>query len=242
MTPPRRTRSARGQPPPAEQEALPGLPDIPNVVSAGSPAPRQVSRAGASDAAQLSFFGAEGATPTPLDLEGLLVSAGQVIRMGGTARVSIVVEASWRAAVLLTECADRGIAASWEPATVQGHLGVRTAYAAALAPLGTRWLRGAVKAPPPGLILDGRRLRLWLAAAGGPDGVDSFALRLGAGDGEAVWQAAGAALAVVGLPAVLLGPRAGGPALRIAGRRRLARLRELVGDPPRRAAPDAWPA
>ena len=82
---------------------------------------------------------------------------------------------------------------------------------------------------------------------------------------------AGAALAAVGLPAVLVGPRAGerrtppaeealdvespglpvpvqapkvitGPAYRITGRRRLARLAELVGERPPAAPADAWPA
>jgi hypothetical protein len=117
--------------------------------------------------------------------------------------------------------------------------------------LGSRWLRGAVKRPPEGFMLDGRRLRLWVAAAGSPDGAQAFALRLGTSDGagapgwrgsDEVWEAVGAALAGVGLPAVLLGPRAGGPLLRIVGRRRLVRLAELVGEPPGQAPPGAWPA
>jgi len=192
-------------------------------------------------ARQLSLFGVEAAAPAPLDLEGLLAGAGQVTRMGGTARVSVVVDAPWRVAVLLDECAARGLTATWEPATVEGHFGVRTAYSTVLAPLGTRWLRGAVKAPPEDFALDGRRLRLWIAAAGIPDGPHAFTLRLGPGDGEAAWHTVGAALAAVGLPAVLLGPRAGGPAYRTVGRRRLARLGELVGEPPPHAPPGTWP-
>ena len=46
---------------------------------------------------------------------------------------------------------------------------------------------------------------------------------------------------ILGLPATLLGPRAGGPAYRIVGRRRLGRLVELVGDPPVEAPAGAWP-
>jgi hypothetical protein len=118
---------------------------------------------------------------------------------------------------------------------------VRTAYSSALAPLGDRWLRGTAKAVPRGFALDGRRLRLWLAAAGAPDGPRGYTLRLGAGDGEQVWQAVGGALATAGLPAMMLGPRAGGPAYRLVGRRRMARLVELVGEPPRHAPPEAWP-
>lgn len=190
---------------------------------------------------QLSLFGVEAAPPTALDLEGVLAGAGQVTRMGGTARVSVVVDAPWRVAVLLEECASRGLSATWEAATVDGHLGVRTAYSAALAPLGTRWLRGAVKAAPRDFSLDGRRLRLWAAASGSPDGPRGYALRLGPGDGEATWKVIGAALSALGVPGELIGPRAGGPAFRTVGRRRLARLSELVGDPPRHAPPEVWP-
>jgi hypothetical protein len=189
---------------------------------------------------QLSLFGVEARPPTPLDLEGLLAGAGQVVRMGGTARVSIVVDQRWRARALLAEASMRGLAATVEASTVEGHVAFRTAYSAALAPLGTAWLRGAVKYPPAGFALDGRRLRLWSIAAGSPDGTYGFVLRLGASD-EPVWGPIGAALAGVGLPATLLGPRAGGPAYRIVGRRRLARLAELVGDAPAGAPAAGWP-
>jgi hypothetical protein len=188
---------------------------------------------------QLSIFGVEARPPSPLDLEGLLAGPGQVVRMGGTARVSVVLEEAWRVPVLLAECAVRGVPATCEPATLDGHLAVRTAYSAVLAPLGSAWLRGAVKHPPPGFALDGRRLRFWAIAAGAVDGA-AYLLRLSPSD-EPAWGAVGRALGAVGLQAVLLGPRAGGPGYRIVGRRRLARLAELVGDPPRGLPPDAWP-
>jgi hypothetical protein len=200
---------------------------------------------------QLSLFGVEGRPPNPIDLEGLLAGAGQVTRMGGTARVSIVVDAPWRAAVLRAECALRGLSATVEQSAVEGHVAFRTAYSASLAPIGARWLRGAVKHPPEGFTLDGRRLRLWAAAAGSPDGAQAYTLRLGASDAtrqpdfveeaEPLWNIVGAALAGAGLTAVLLGPRAGGPAYRIVGRRRLARLAELIGEAPPQAPPDEWP-
>jgi hypothetical protein len=192
-------------------------------------------------ARQLSLFGVEAQPPSPLDLEGLLAGAGQVVRMGGTARVSVVVDAGWRARVLLAECAERELAATCERSTVEGHLGFRTAYSTTLAPLGVAWLRGAVKYPPKGFALDGRRLRLWAAAAGSPDGAQAYVFALGVSDGAGVWGAVGAALAAAGLPAVLLGPRAGGPAYRIVGRRRLGRLAELVGEPPSHAPAGQWP-
>jgi hypothetical protein len=190
---------------------------------------------------QLSLFGVEASPPDAGDLEGLLAGAGQVVRLGGTARVSIVVDAAWRVRVLIAECELRGLTATWEEATVEGHFGVRTAYSTALAPLAVAWLRGAVKRPPADFGLDGRRLRLWLAAAGSPDGPGAFSLGLGASD-ERCWEPVGAALAAVGVPAVLLGPRAGGPAYRILGRRRLTRLAELVGEAPEEAPDGAWPA
>src|SRR5690348_2900448 len=184
---------------------------------------------------QMSLFGVEARPATPLDLEGLLAGAGQVTRMGGTARVSIVVDEPWRAAALRAECALRGLTSSIEKAPAEEHLAFRTAYATALAPLGVRWLRGAVKQPPGDFTLDGRRLRLWVIAAGRPDGNQAYFLRLGPSDAtrlaaaapepaeavlgrasggwpdfvttaEPVWDKVGAALAAAGLPAVLLGP------------------------------------
>jgi len=190
---------------------------------------------------QLSLFGVEATAPDALDLEGLLAGAGQVVRMGGTARVSTVVDAAWRVRALLSEFTLRGLAASWEPSTVEGHFGVRTAYATSLAPLGVAWLRGAVKLPPPGFALEGRRLRLWVIASGERDGASGYMLKLGPSD-EPAWGPVGAALATAGLAAALLGPRAGGPAYRIVGRRRLARLVESVGEAPPEAPPGAWPA
>ena len=187
---------------------------------------------------QISMIGVEAAAPEPADLEGLLAGPGQVVRMGGTARVSVVVTEAWRALALRREFAARGLVGT-QVATVDEHIGVRTAYAAVLAPLAAAWLRGAVKAPPPRLLLDGRRLRLWAIAAGHRDN-QGFVLRLGPSD-ESSWAPVGAALAWVGLPAALVGPRAGGPAYRIIGRRRLRRLVELVGDPPPDAPPETWP-
>jgi hypothetical protein len=189
-------------------------------------------------ARQLSLFGVEATDPGPADLAGLLAGPGQVERMGGTARVSVVVDAAWRVHVLAAELAARGLAASWL-STVDDNLVVRTAYTTALAPLGAAWLQpraggvaalprfalvklatgagtvpidplgvgldGAIKRPPPGFYLDGPRLRLWVAAAGTAEPL-GFLLRLGPSD-EASWDPVGAALAAIGLPAVLVGPR-----------------------------------
>ncbi|MEU9510458.1 hypothetical protein AB0D32_29735 [Micromonospora sp. NPDC048170] len=187
----------------------------------------------------MTFFGAEAADPSLADLAGLLAGPGEVVRMGGTARLSVVVDAAWRVHVLVAELALRQVAATWE-ATTDGRHAVRTSYARTLKPLAMAWLRGAGKRPPAGLHLNGRRLRLWLAAAGVAE-PSGFLLRLGVAD-EECWEPVGGALDAVGLSGVLLGPGEGGPAYRITGRRRLARLAELVGDPPAAAPATAWPA
>lgn len=190
---------------------------------------------------QLSLFGAEAATPAAGDLAGLLAGPGQIVRMGGTARVSVVVEDRWRAAVLVAEMRLRGLAATCV-STVDEHIGVRTAYSAVLAPLANEWLRGAVTLPPAEFTVDGRRLRLWMAAAGyvEPQGV---VLRMGRAD-DASAKLIRRELAVVGLAGEVLrsaGPGGMGPALRIAGRRRLARLAEMVGDRPDVTPVECWP-
>nr|QLK01150.1 hypothetical protein HZU44_01870 [Micromonospora carbonacea] len=189
---------------------------------------------------QLSLFGAEAADPSVADLAGLLAGPGEVSRMGGTARLSVVLDSAWRVHVLVAELGRRGVAATWE-ATADGRHLVRTSYASTLAPLALAWLAAEdVKRPPAGFHLNGRRLRLWVAAAGAAD-PPGFLLRLGATD-ERCWGPVGAALAAVGLPAVLLDAQAGGPAYRITGRRRLARLADLIGDRPPTAPAADWPA
>ncbi|MGB2568817.1 hypothetical protein ACPFP2_10245 [Micromonospora citrea] len=189
---------------------------------------------------QLSLFGTEAADPSVADLAGLLAGGGEVVRMGRTARLSIVVDAAWRVHVLVAELRSRGLAASWE-ATEDQRFAVRTSYARTLAPLATAWLAGpAGRRPPAGFHLNGRRLRLWLAAAGAGD-PSGFLLRLAEDDRE-WWPTLRAALAAVGLPVAVLEPETGGPAFRVTGRRRLLRLAELVGERPSTAPPESWPA
>jgi len=191
---------------------------------------------------QLSFFTAGSQPPSVADLEGLLVGAGQIVRIGGTARVSVVVDELWRAEALLVAYAERGLPGEPAP-TVDGLTSVRTPFSRQLLPVVDRWVHGAMKAMPPRWLLDGPRLRLW-AIAGGRADAHGYLLRLGSSD-LGVWEPAGAALAAAGLAATFLGPRAEGPAYRIVGRRRLGRLREYVGEPPpgAQAGPQAadWP-
>jgi hypothetical protein len=186
---------------------------------------------------QPSLFGVVATAPTAADLAGLLVAPGALRRMGGTAQVSIEVDAAWRVHALLAELAVRELPGTWEAAGV-GYL-VRTAFTTRLVPLAGAWEHG----PPAGLHLNGPALRLWVAAAGtgSPDG---YLLRLGAAE-DPDRPAVGAALSAAGLSAALVLPGtagvAGAPAYRITSRRRLARLAELVGDPPPAAPAEAWP-
>jgi hypothetical protein len=64
---------------------------------------------------QLSIFGAETTEPSPADLAGLLAGPGRLDRMGGTARVSVRVDAAWRVHVLVAELVRRGLVVSWVP-------------------------------------------------------------------------------------------------------------------------------
>jgi hypothetical protein len=64
---------------------------------------------------QLSIFGAETTEPSPADLAGLLAGPGRLGTMGGTARVSVTVDAAWRVHVLVAELVSRGLVVSWVP-------------------------------------------------------------------------------------------------------------------------------
>lgn len=184
---------------------------------------------------QPSLFAADARDPVPEDLAGLLAGPGELGRMGGTARVDVPVDAGWRVHVLVAELARRGLPASWQPD--RDRYRVATAYTTRLLPLARAWRDG----PSAGLHLAGHALRLWVAAAGSPS-PDGYLLGLGARPDQPRWSAVGAALSAAGLAAALLVPAGAVPAYRITGRRRLARLAELVGDPPPTAPPGAWPA
>jgi hypothetical protein len=195
------------------------------------------------------------------DLEGVLLGPGQLARMGGTARLSVVVDHPWRQAALIAAFRERGIPGE-AASTEGGQPAVRTPFVAALGPAARSWAKGAVKNVPDDFNLDGQRLRLWAIAAGRQDGT-GYLFTLGAHDAPNVWSSAGSALAVAGLPGNFLqhgarsdtpvevspdatpepghGRAPDGPAYRVSGRRRLARLAELVGDPPPGADPADWP-
>jgi len=199
---------------------------------------------------QVSLFSAQANPAGVQDLAGLLCAQGQVQGFGrGTAaRVSIVVAEQWRAIEIGRACAEREMPTE-RGSTGEDHYWVRTAFVAGLLPLAGAWTpggwtpgvgtRGAVKAVPDGWQLGGAALRLWTLAGGTPDG-RGYLLELDP-HAPGTHLPLAAALAAAGLAATLLGSRAGRPALRVSGRRRMSRLAEMVGEAPPRAPSGHWP-
>ncbi len=188
---------------------------------------------------QLSFFSAESVPPAVADLTGVLAAAGQVVMVGGGARLSVVVEELWRATALADMMTDAGLDAEITRTEEDTPL-VRTAVDVRLVGIATDWTRGAVKTVPPQWLPGPRELRAWTLAAGVPE-ADRYLLGL---DPHApdTHSPLASALMRVGIAPTLIGTRGSRPALRISGRRRLSRLVENVGEPPADSeALSAWP-
>jgi len=188
---------------------------------------------------QLSFFSAESVPPAVADLTGMLAAAGQLVTVGDGARLSVVVDAVWRAAALADMIVAAGVQAEIARTEEDTPL-VRTAVDVRLLPLAAQWTRGAVKTVPAAWLPGPRELRAWTLAAGYPE-ADRYLLGL---DPHApdTHSPLASALMRVGIAPTLTGTRGARPALRISGRRRLSRLVETVGEPPEGAeALAAWP-
>ena len=178
---------------------------------------------------QLSFFSAESVPPAVTDLTGVLAAAGQVVTVGAGARLSVVVDALWRAAALADMMAAAGLQAEITRTEEDTPL-VRTAVDVRLVGLAADWTRGAVKTVPSQWLPGPRELRAWTLAAGVPE-ADRYLLGL---DPHApdTHSPLASALMRVGIAPTLIGTRGARPALRISGRRRLLRLVENVGEAP----------
>lgn len=188
---------------------------------------------------QLSFFSAESVPPAVTDLTGMLAAAGQVVTVGGAARLSVIVDAVWRAAALADMIVAAGLQAEITRTEEDTPL-VRTAADPRILPIAAQWTRGAVKTVPAQWLPGPRELRAWTLAAGVPE-ADRYLLGL---DPHApdTHSPLASALMRVGIAPTLIGTRGGHPALRISGRRRLSRLVENVGEPPEGTeAFAAWP-
>lgn len=218
-----------------------------------SPATRPTGRA---PNRQLSLLAGDVAPPGVTDLEGLLCGTGHVVRGSGAtadaARISVLVDDPWRVAAMEEQLDALGLLDPSQPSPTPSRpqaISVRTRFDPRLLPVARRWARGATPVAPAPLHLDGHRLWWWAVSAGTsePDtgrrsgAMRAFRLRL-APSAPKRWAPAGAALAEVGVPGIFLGPRADGPAYRLVGSRRLARLADLVGEPPAGAPASAWPA
>ena len=188
---------------------------------------------------QLSFFSAESVPPAVADLTGMLAGPGQVVLIGGGARLSVVVEELWRARALAEMISEAGLEPEITRTEEETPL-VRTAVDVRLTGIATDWTRGAVKTVPPQWLPGPRELRAWTLAAGVPE-ADRYLLGL---DPHApdTHSPLASALMRVGIAPTLIGTRCHRPALRISGRRRLSRLVENVGEPPDEIeALSAWP-
>lgn len=199
---------------------------------------------------QPTLWSADARNPDVADLDGLLAGPGHIAVRGAAARIGVVVAPSRADRLAARMRAELGPEA--EITVIVGELGlaVRTPWLAELRPVAEAWQLGSVTRPPPGWMLDGARLRWWCLAAGSGGhrgseaeaggGAPAYSLLLGPNN-EIAWPAIGAAMSAVGIAGAFIGPRAGGPAYRVVGQRRLHRLRELVGDPPQGVPEAEWP-
>lgn len=184
------------------------------------------------------MFSAEARPPQVSDLAGLLCGPGQLTRFGAgdQARLSIVLPDPARAPAIAAACAATGIAVT-AVRTDSGGVALRTAFRCDLVGLARAWMRGSVKCVPEGWQLDGPALRMWALAAGRPDERGGYLLGLDPHAPETHLPLIAAATRA-GLPPARDGR---GPALRISGTRRVARLVELVGPVPPGTATAEWP-
>ncbi|MDT5225229.1 MAG: hypothetical protein QOG19_2636, partial [Mycobacterium sp.] len=109
---------------------------------------------------QLSFFAAESVPPAVGDLCGLLAAPGQIVLVGAGARLSVVVDESWRAEALAEMIRAAGLIPEITRTDEDTPL-VRTAADPQLCTIAREWTRGAVKTVPPRWLPGPRELRAW---------------------------------------------------------------------------------
>ena len=198
---------------------------------------------------QLSFFSADLTPPQRDDLGGLLAAHGQLVRAASGVRLSILLDSEWRALALRRELRVRDVQADISQVD-DGEWLLASERTIELSDLQRDWVRGAVKSVPVDLRADVGFLRCWVLAAGrvapmgpaGPGSPSDSGYLLGLDSrAEGTHEPLAALLARTGVTAALVGVRAGGPALRVLGRRRVGRLAEMVGTPPPEAPREAFP-
>lgn len=187
----------------------------------------------------MSLFSAETDDAAIDDLAGLLATHGQSVHTQIGARISVVVPELWRAQAICRDITAIGIAAEVSESE-EGSPLARSEANPRLTALHRRWSSGAVKSVPDGWTPSPRALRLWVLAAGRPEGIH-YVLGL---DPHAPDTHAPLATSLmrVGMAPTLVGAQGRQPALRITGRKRRTRLLETVGAPPQDpTARAAWP-
>lgn len=187
----------------------------------------------------MSLFSAETDDAAIDDLAGLLAAQGQSVHTQVGARVSAVVADLWRAQAICRGIRDTGLDAEVGESE-EGSPLARSEANPRLTALHRRWSSGAVKAVPEGWTPSPRALRLWVLAAGRPEGIH-YVLGL---DPHAPDTHAPLATSLmrIGIAPTLVGVNGRQPALRVTGRKRRTRLLETVGAPPLDpGAQAAWP-
>ena len=187
---------------------------------------------------QFSLFGAAAAEPSLEDLDGVLLAGGHWVRALGGARLSVVVADQWRAEALAESFEVRGLGVDDAIVPAEGGFAARTAFTPELLEHAMRWTRGANQDVPHDFALTAGGLRLWAIAAGRRD--DAGYLLGTAEPDDSLHLAAGAQLSRLGVAAVSIAHRGGGPGWRVTSLKRLRRLVELLGEAPAGGAHD-WP-
>lgn len=190
----------------------------------------------------MSLFSAEARPAGLADLAGLLCGPGRIERFGAgdTARFEVPLPYPGREAALRAVVAVRDVTLRADDAGGS----VRSAYRRDLVPLARAWTGpDGGKRVPTDFQLDGATLRLWALAAGTTDLRGGYLLLLDPDAGHTHGPLVAAATRAGLPPARLAAGECGvpGPALRIGGTRRIARLVELVGPAPSGLDPADWP-
>lgn len=193
---------------------------------------------------QLSFFAADAHVPEPEDLEGVLAARGQSTLTGETARISVVVDTSWRADALVGVLTEAGLDPTRSALSPDGRCTVSTTGTPLLVPVAKRWRRGAVGTVPAGWNPSAGALRLWFLSAGqiSPAGAVDLGIDAAAEHHAPRRVALVEALARVGVKATYVGARGGGPLLRLGTARARRRLAETIGEAPDGVPDGCWPS
>lgn len=202
---------------------------------------------------QLTFFDAGLVPVTAADLGAVLIAQGQCQLLFGdsdttrgrrrkpapqSARLSVLLHTEWRARQL-ADLARMAIPRVSCEALADTSWLVRM-EGAALLPVAHAWTKGAVKTVPAHWSLSDRAVQVWATVAGvQEENSMRFGLDAHIASHEQLRNRAAAALAQLGAAPTYVGPRAGGPALRVSGQRRLAHVMAILGEPPEDGSWDA---